>query len=168
MLGLPKGEVFLVPWTEKWEKAFTKEKQKIKDVLNFPIVAVHHIGSTAVEGLAAKPIIDIAIELENFETGKNAMKSLEEIGYTYHGTNILPERHYFTKGEPRTHQIHLYEHRNKYLLEQLGFRDYLRSNQETKMAYERLKHKLAEANASDKHRYAEAKTQFIQNVLKKH
>lgn len=63
MLGLPKGEVFLIPWTKDWEIEFLLEKSKIeKKIVNY-IVDIHHIGSTAVKNLSAKPIIDIAIEI---------------------------------------------------------------------------------------------------------
>lgn len=67
MLGLPKGVVFLVPWTSVWEVEFLLEKSKIEEVIGEQIVAVHHIGSTAVKHLSAKPIIDIAIEIKIFK-----------------------------------------------------------------------------------------------------
>lgn len=67
MLGLPKGQVFLVPWTEQWEIEFKEEERKIRSEINDSILATHHIGSTAIQGLSAKPIIDIAIEIKLFE-----------------------------------------------------------------------------------------------------
>lgn len=121
MLGLPKGEVFLIPWTEEWEKEFLLEQEKIQNKIGEYILDVHHIGSTAVKYLSAKPIIDIAVEIDEFSEGKNCVSSLKEIGYSYRGTNILPDRHYFNKGEPRTHQIHMYQSGNEHLLEQLKF-----------------------------------------------
>src|SRR5699024_9500226 len=125
MLGLPKGEVFLIPWTEEWKKEFLLEKEKIRETIGEKIIDIHHIGSTSVKYLSAKPIIDIAIEIKDFNDGKHISSSIEHLGYSYKGTNILPDRHYLIKGEPRTHQIHMYQHGNKYLLEQLRFRDYL-------------------------------------------
>lgn len=166
MLGLPKGEVFLVPWTQDWQIDFEKEKKQMQEALKPLEVKIHQIGSTAVENLSAKPIIDIAIELEDFEEGLKCIEPLEKIGYSYGGTNILPERYYFIKGEPRTHQIHMYEKDNKYLLEQLNFRDYLIENEQMKTEYEKIKQNLAKANIEDKHQYAEDKTAFIQAVLK--
>lgn len=166
MLGLPKGEVFLIPWTEKWEKEFLVEKEKIDAKIGKDIISIHHIGSTAVKGLSAKPIIDIAIEINNFEDGAYISSALETLGYGYKGTNILPDRHYFIKGEPRTHQIHMYQTGNKYLQEQLKFRDYLRENKKTRDQYEELKRNLASSNKNDKHKYAEDKTAFIKLILK--
>lgn len=166
MLGLPKGEVFLVPWTEDWTKAFLIEKKQIQNAIGQYAVAVHHIGSTAVKGLSAKPIIDIAVEIEYFSDGENCATYLEDLGYAYKGTNILPDRHYFNKGEPRTHQIHMYETGNRFLLAQLQFRDYLRSNEAARTDYQALKIKLAKANKFNKHKYADEKTNFINTVLK--
>src|SRR5690625_226732 len=113
MLGLPRGEVFLVPWTDAWFEEFKKEKERIHHQIGDYIVNIHHIGSTAVRGLRAKPIIDIAIELEDFNDGKECVDSLQSLNYTYGGTNVLPDRHYFSKGEPRTHQIHMYKTGNQ-------------------------------------------------------
>lgn len=124
MLGLPKGQVFLVPWTQEWQVAFEKEKKQMQEALEPLEVKIHHIGSTAVENLSAKPILDIAIELPDFEAGIKCIEPLEKMGYSYIGTNILPERYYFIKGEPRTHQIHMYEKKtniwlNNYILEMI-------------------------------------------------
>ena len=69
MLGLPYGKVFLVPWTEEWAIEFVKEKQFIEEQIGEHILAIHHIGSTSIPHLSAKPIIDIAIELENYRDG---------------------------------------------------------------------------------------------------
>nr|MDF9459814.1 GrpB family protein [Bacillus pumilus] len=167
MLGLPRGEVFLVPWSVEWVKEFEMEKKRIVEVIGQYTVNVHHIGSTAVKGLSAKPIIDIAIEIDDFLDGEQCVTALEGLGYSYKGTNVLPERHYFNKGEPRTHQIHMYQTGNRYLLEQLNFRDYLRSNELVRSEYERLKLNLSILNKNEKHKYAEGKTDFVQSILER-
>lgn len=164
MLGLPRGEVFLIPWTEEWEREFLLEKEKIQNEVGDYIVRIHHIGSTSVKKLSSKPIIDIAVEINDFSVGENCVSFLAKIGYSYKGINILPDRHYFSKGEPRTHQIHMYQRGNKYLHEQLKFRDYLRNNEKARIEYEELKYKLSELNYN-KHKYAEKKTQFVNSIL---
>ncbi|HDR5137463.1 TPA: GrpB family protein, partial [Bacillus anthracis] len=93
MLGLPYGKVFLVPWTEEWEFEFMKEKQFIEKQIGEHILAIHHIGSTAIPHLSAKPIIDIAIELENYRDGIHCIKKLELLNYKYR-KDVLPERYY--------------------------------------------------------------------------
>lgn len=165
MLGLPKGEVFLVPWTNDWEKEFLLEKERIQEVIGQNILAVHHIGSTAVKHLSAKPIIDIAIEVKGFQDGEKCVTALETLGYSYKGTNVLPDRYYFNKGEPRTHQIHMYQSGNKYLLEQLDFRDYLRNNETARIQYIKLKQELSTVNKNNKHKYADDKTNFVKSIL---
>ncbi|PRS73762.1 GrpB family protein [Bacillus sp. LNXM65] len=167
MLGLPRGVVFLVPWSVEWVKEFEMEKKRIVEVIGQYTVNVHHIGSTAVKGLSAKPIIDIAIEIDDFLDGEQCVTALEGLGYSYKGTNVLPERHYFNKGEPRTHQIHMYQTGNRYLLEQLNFRDYLRSNELVRSEYEQLKLNLSILNKNEKHKYAEGKTDFVQSILER-
>ncbi|MEH7636053.1 GrpB family protein [Bacillus pumilus] len=167
MLGLPRGEVFLVPWSAEWGKEFEREKKRIVGVIGQYTVNVHHIGSTAVNGLSAKPIIDIAIKIDYFFDGTQCVTALQGLGYSYRGTNVLPERHYFNKGEPRTHQIHMYQTGNRYLLEQLNFRDYLKSNELVRNEYEQLKLNLSSLNKNDKHKYAEGKTNFVQSILER-
>lgn len=80
---------------------------------------------------------------------------------------MLPERHYFSKGEPRTHQIHMYQTGNRYLLEQINFRDYLRSNKLARSEYQQLKLNLSSVNKNDKHKYAEGKTEFVKSILER-
>ncbi|TKH08573.1 GrpB family protein, partial [Bacillus wiedmannii] len=96
MLGLPYGKVFLVPWTVQWEIEFMKEKQFIEEQIGEHILAIHHIGSTSIPHLSAKPIIDIAIELEDYTDGLTCIKKLELLNYKYR-KDVLPERYYFNK-----------------------------------------------------------------------
>ncbi|WP_242320058.1 MULTISPECIES: GrpB family protein [Bacillus] len=145
---------------------FMKEKQLIEEQIGEHILAIHHIGSTSIPYLSAKPIIDIAIELENYTDGIHCIKKLKLLNYKYR-KEVLPERYYFNKGEPRTHQIHMYEQGNTYLIEQLQFRDYLIDNKTARMQYEQLKIQLSQANPTDKHKYAEDKTNFITSILTK-
>ncbi|MFJ8353698.1 GrpB family protein [Bacillus paramycoides] len=166
MLGLPYGKVFLVPWNKEWEIEFLKEKQLIEEYIGEHILTIHHIGSTSIPHLSAKPIIDIAIELNDFANGIESIKKLELLNYQYR-KDVLPERYYFNKGEPRTHQIHMYEQGNKYLMEQLKFRDYLIDNKTSRIQYEQLKIQLSKTNPNDKHKYAEDKTNFIKSILTK-
>jgi GrpB-like predicted nucleotidyltransferase (UPF0157 family) len=167
MLGLPKGEVYLIPWTNEWVDEFINESEKITSELGELVIAVHHIGSTAVRNLSAKPIIDIAIELQDFQLGKHCVQGLERIGYEYKGTDILPERYYFSKGEPRTHQIHMFQTGNIYLKKQLAFRDYLLNDNEALNEYQALKERLSRTHHTDKITYSHAKTDFINTIMEK-
>lgn len=167
MLGLPKGEVFLIPWTNEWVKEFKNESEKITSEIGELVLAIHHIGSTAVKDLSAKPIIDIAIELKDFQLGKQCVQGLERLGYEYKGTDILPDRHYFSKGEPRTHQIHMFQTGNIFLEKQLAFRDYLLNDNEALNEYQALKERLSRKHHNDKITYSHAKTEFINTIMEK-
>lgn len=166
MLGLPTGQVYLVPWTEQWTIEFMEEERRIRREIHESIVAIHHIGSTAVRGLPAKPIIDIAIELLSFDEGNRCVPGLEKLGYSYKGTDVLPDRHYFNKGEPRTHQIHMYQSGSENLNKQLLLRDYLNINKEARKEYQQLKECLAKEYSTNKFAYAEAKTNFINKIIR--
>lgn len=166
MLGLPKGQIFLVDWDKEWEILFDREKQKIFELFKNDNIEVHHIGSTSVKNLKAKPILDIAIEIDSFSDINKYIDRLKQLDYISIGNDILPDRYYFIKENPRTHQIHLFEKGNLYLEQQLKFRDILRTDSTIKNEYESLKLKLAAANTNDKHKYADLKTDFITNILK--
>jgi GrpB-like predicted nucleotidyltransferase (UPF0157 family) len=165
MLGLPKGEVFLLDSTDEWAKEFDSESGKIIDIIDDYIYAIHHIGSTAVAGLKAKPIIDIAIEIHEFELGYKCIEPLNSLGYKHRIIPELPDRHYWSKGEPRTHQIHMYAKGSKYLHQQLLFRDKLQEDSKLRTAYEALKVDLSNKNKNDKLTYADSKTNFIMSVV---
>lgn len=155
----------MAPWSPEWEQEYQHEEGRIQSTIGPFICAIHHIGSTAVRGLAAKPIIDVAIEIPRFQVGLQCVAGLECLGYAYKGTNVLPERYYFNKGRPRTHQIHMFEVGNQYLQKQLAFRDCLRESEPVRLQYEQLKRALAQEHSHDKLAYAEAKTDFIHAVL---
>lgn len=131
-------------------------------------ISVHHIGSTSVEFLKAKPVIDISVEIESFENIEKYINGLEQIGYVNMGKDILPGRYYFINGEPRTHQIHLFEKDNSLLKEQIVLRNILRENEKVRSDYEKLKLQLADVHKNDKHLYTDKKTEFIRSILNKY
>lgn len=165
MLGLPKGKVFLLDSTDEWRTEYENESQIIIMLIGKHINTIHHIGSTAVSGLKAKPIIDIAIELHEFEMGFECIDLLSQLGYRHRIILELPDRHYWSKGEPRTHQIHMYSKGSVHLYKQILFRDKLREDSVLRAEYESLKINLCNSNSNDKLTYADSKTQFIMSVI---
>lgn len=165
MLGLPNGVVTIAPWNREWSSYFEQERKSILDTMKDHHVIVHHIGSTAIKHLDAKPVLDIAIEVENFSAIKEQVQLLEQLGYHCMGDQILPDRFYFIKGDPRTHQIHFYRSGSSFLKEQLIFRDALREDGSLRQDYQKLKYKLATSFAEDKHTYAAMKTDFVNRVV---
>lgn len=165
MLGLPNGLVTIARWSPEWASYFEQERKRILDLMKDHHVIVHHIGSTAIKHLDAKPVLDIAIEVKDFSAIKEQIDLLEQLGYHCMGDQILPDRFYFIKGDSRTHQIHFYRSGSSFLQEQLVFRDALREDDSLRQAYQELKYELATSFAEDKHAYAAKKTDFVTCVI---
>jgi len=144
MLGLPKGIVRLEPHTERWQRLFAEEAVRVRETVGEYVAAIEHIGSTSIGGIAAKPIIDMAIAVEKAADGEKCVVPLENIGYEYRGENGITGRFYFVKGEPRTHHLHLVLADSDFWRSHLLFRDYLRENPSAAKDYEKLKIDLAE------------------------
>ncbi len=126
MLGLPKGTVKLEAHSERWQQCFVEEAARIRAAIGEVVASIEHIGSTSVRGIAAKPIIDIAVGVQKIADGKSCVRPLENIGYEYRGEHGIAGRFYFVKGEPRTHHLHLVEIGSDFWRSHLLFRDYLR------------------------------------------
>lgn len=97
------------PYNKKWVKKFEEEKDKLKLIFGTDIIKIYHIGSTAVEWLKAKPIIDIMPVVRDITTIDNYNKEMGRLGYIPKGENGIPGRRYFQKGgDNRTHHVHMY------------------------------------------------------------
>lgn len=110
VLGLERGVVRLVPYDPCWSLLFEEEKQRIQAVIGSWILDIQHVGSTFIPGCPAKPILDIAIAVANFEQAFICIPPLEQLGYSYQGEYGIPRRHYFVRRNPHsTHHIHMLE-----------------------------------------------------------
>jgi GrpB-like predicted nucleotidyltransferase (UPF0157 family) len=164
-IGLPKGMVALYPYTPAWKRLFEEEQTILKASLGDRILDIQHIGSTSIPGMVAKPILDIAIAVNDFEAAKVCIGPIERLGYQYRGEFGIPRRHYFVKGDPRTHHIHMVEITSQDWVNQLLFRDYLTHHPQSAQAYADLKIALAGQFPKDREVYLEGKAPFIQHVL---
>jgi GrpB-like predicted nucleotidyltransferase (UPF0157 family) len=164
-----EDEIHLVPYDPLWANKFDKEKKLIEQTLGGWIVGgVHHVGSTSIPGLSAKPVIDIMVGVKSLEEAKPCIDLLATINYEYFP--YRPEfMHWFCKPsmEHRTHHLYLMDPNSVEWKARLVFRDYLRSHPETKEAYEELKTTLAKKHKEDREAYTNAKTQFIEEVVEK-
>lgn len=156
--------VIVTAYNPEWKEMFEAEALLIQDILGDNCVAVHHIGSTAVKGLKAKPIIDIMPVVKRLETIDN--KRFEQIGYEALGEFGIPGRRYFRKGgQERTHQIHIFEQTNTREIERhLAVRDYLRCSKKAADAYGELKSKLAIQYPYDIEGYCDGKDEFVKSL----
>ncbi|KAM3091566.1 GrpB family protein [Phormidesmis sp. 146-35] len=165
-------EVVLVEYDPRWSLMFEEEAARVASVLSRDLVVrIDHIGSTAVPGLVAKPIIDLLVSVQSLVAARqSAVSPLEKLGYSYWFDNPDPQRMFFVKGlppnSPRTHHIHIVES-GSILLERLLFRDYLREHPDEALRYAQLKHCLAEQFPTDREAYTSGKTEYVQSVMKK-
>lgn len=166
-------EVEIVPYDPRWPEMFAKEAARLRAALPADLVlGVEHFGSTAVPGLAAKPIIDILIAVRSLaEAQERAIEPLEALDYVFWYDNPKTDRMYFVKGMPpygtrRTHHVHLTETSGE-MWGRLAFRDHLRTHPEDALRYERLKRDLAAAHRDDRDAYTDAKAAFVAEIMQK-
>lgn len=166
MIGLESGIVKLSPYTDEWQRLFEEEKERLQSVIGQHVLDIQHVGSTSIPGLSAKPIIDIAIAVNKFEEATICIHPIERLGYVYLGEYGISRRHYFQKGEPQTHHIHMNEIDSLDWEDQILFRDYLIRHSEVAQEYASLKMTLAQKFQKDRDRYVQEKAPFIEQVLR--
>ncbi len=164
-------KVSIIEYHPQWREMFEEEKQLLQAILVDVSVKVEHIGSTSIDGLAAKPIIDIMIGLPDFSVADDLVPRIEALGYEYikKYEDEMPFRRYFAKNlnRIRTHQIHMVEIDSEFWGRHISFRDYLRHNPAIANEYAALKKQLAECEWGDVNEYADAKTEFIKSIENK-
>ena len=165
-------KIILEEYSKKWEKEFFILKKKLRQKLSIKKdnVKVDHIGSTSVEGLTSKPIIDILIGIPQNNLD-NYIKPITELGFVYvkEYEDELPNRRFFYKNEKdkRIAHIHLVELSSLWYKRHITFRNELRNNSKTKIEYEKFKMSLANREWIDGNEYSNAKIDFIRAVEKK-
>jgi GrpB-like predicted nucleotidyltransferase (UPF0157 family) len=160
----------LVPYDPEWPHRFEQEKLALEGALGrLATGGIHHVGSTAVPGLSAKPIIDILVGIPSIEAGRDRIEMLKELKYLY-APYRSDEMVWFCKPSPRarTHHLHLVPTGAKRFHDELAFRDYLRQHSESAQAYAALKQKLAAQFEHDREAYTGAKADFVAAILKLH
>lgn len=167
LLGLKGGDVSVSPYREEWNILFELEKENIEETIGDYVVDIQHVGSTSIPGMSAKPVLDIAVAVRDFDQARICIEPLGGIGYEYRGENGIPRRHFFRKGFPRSHHIHMFEKSSADWKEIILFRDCLRSNQGLAGDYMRLKRNLANRYPKNRQSYQDGKGEFIEEVIKK-
>lgn len=157
-------KVAVVPYDPRWAEAYATERVALAASLGDVLVQTHHIGSTAVKDLAAKPIIDILLEVTSLELLDQRNNQLADMGYEAMGEYGIPGRRYFRKGGGnRTHQIHAFLSGDSHVLRHLAFRDYLVENRSVACEYGRLKTELAQKYPDDIEAYCDGKDSFVKH-----
>lgn len=155
-------KVIVTPYQAQWQALFNAEKALIEPILGANAVAIHHIGSTSVEGLAAKPVIDFLLEVKSLSQLDAQSARFTALGYEVMGELGITGRRYFRKGrESRTHHVHGFEQGDPHIDRHLAFRDYLRTHPDVCAQYQTLKFELAANHKDDIDAYCAGKDSFI-------
>lgn len=157
--------IVVVDYNFNWPILYEEEKQRLLDAIGEDVLDIQHIGSTSVPGLAAKPIIDMVASLRHFPPSASLISALEELGYHYQGELGVPGRHFFRRGSPRSHHLHLVEPNSEVWQKQVLFRDFLRVHPESAQRYDTLKRELAVQYRCDRTAYVNAKAPLIAELI---
>lgn len=156
-----------MPHDPRWREAFEAEAKHVAAALGENVVAVHHIGSTAIPDIYAKPIVDILVEVRDI-TGVDARgPEMESLGYEVMGEYGIPGRRYFRKDNRegiRTHHIHAFEAGSAEAEHHLAFRDYMTAHPAEAQSYSELKRKLADEHPHSIDGYMDGKDGFIKEM----
>ncbi len=161
--------VIVLPYDENWKKQFEEIKSEILNVTNDLIETIEHVGSTSVEGMSAKPCIDIDIVIKDYSVFEKLKKRLASIGYIHEGNLGIKDREAFTykhKEHLQLHHLYVCPKESEELKRHLTFRNYLRNNPAAIKAYSEIKEKGASLYPKDIEKYIEYKTPIIEKLYK--
>lgn len=164
---MANAPVELVPYDRAWTEKFESERELLARVLDEWLVgSIEHVGSTAVPGLVAKPVIDIMVGVESLAASEPAIRVLAGFDYCYspYKTDVM---HWFCKPRPehRTHHLHLIPFGSELWRDRLLFRDTLRCDRDVAELYQNLKQDLATRFRYDREAYTDGKSDFIARIL---
>jgi GrpB-like predicted nucleotidyltransferase (UPF0157 family) len=147
-----------------WKWLFRKEKALLRIAMRGHVLDIQHVGSTAIPGMIAKPIIDILAAVSDFERAFACVTAIEQLGYEYKGETENQRQYYFVKGEPARYHLYLVERSGEMWVSRIAFRDYLIGHPEIARQYAILKQKLAHQFADDLRAYQDGKLPFVEWV----
>ena len=159
--------IVLKEYDGSYPKKYFAEIELLEQTFSSLNPEFHHIGSTAIPNILSKPVIDIAVEVNPFPLDEDKLEMLYELGYVYWALNPDKNHQFFFKNLPRTHHLHVYPRGADKLKKEIVFRDLLIQSKELKNEYELLKKDLASKFSTDREKYTEMKTEFIQLTLER-
>ncbi|MGH9697009.1 MAG: GrpB family protein [Bryobacteraceae bacterium] len=165
LLGLEAGVVRLRDYSPRWAEMYALEAARICGALGCLALDVQHVGSTAIPGIKAKPILDIAVAVSSLADLPRFEAALTPLSYEYAHWAGVKNDLVFGKGKARTHLLHIVERDGEVWRDYLAFKSALLVNSELARQYEALKVALSQSNADNRAAYTDAKGEFIRNVL---
>jgi GrpB-like predicted nucleotidyltransferase (UPF0157 family) len=177
LFPISSSGIEIVQYDESWAETFKSIKEVISNSLSGLIIDIEHVGSTSIIGLAAKPIIDIDIVIEDYYVFPDVITGLEKLGYFHQEEWSFKGREAFGRKDELTpwdgkdtqwmeHHLYVCNKDSDELARHLAFRDYLRKNQEAVIEYENIKKTLANT-VKERSSYTSGKTEFVSEILKK-
>jgi GrpB-like predicted nucleotidyltransferase (UPF0157 family) len=160
--GREKREITIVDYDPSWPGRFERERERVRAALGPAALCIEHIGSTAVPGLAAKPIIDLMVTVRDPDDERAFGPALESAGYRL---RVREDGHRMFRTPELDVHVHVWRDSDPQVTRHLLFRDRLRSAPEDRRAYEQLKRRLARREWADMNDYADAKTDLIAAIL---
>ncbi len=165
VLGLENNVVRLSDHSSLWADLYREEEKRITAAIGHLIIDLQHIGSTAIPGIKAKPILDMLAGVAQLEKALLCKAPLEATGYDYIALAGIANDYVFGKGVPRTHYLHVVKYGGAKWANHLCFRDRLRRDPELAQAYEKLKEELSRKFSDSHAKYHDAKSKFINKVV---
>jgi|SRR5699024_1577516 len=170
MQGVDRSEVTLVPYHREWAKMFLTEKELLKSIIGKHVIDIQHFGSTAIGGIATKPVIDILVgvedlaDVERFDRKALATETYYQLGQVAQEGKIVFAKFPSLPDLRRTHYMHVVEHDGTWWKSHIGFRDALIANPSLAKEYEALKKELAKKYPQNVRAYSEEKAKWIQSI----
>jgi GrpB-like predicted nucleotidyltransferase (UPF0157 family) len=166
VIDLRKVEV--TTYNKAWPSMFEEEANELRKIFDSEVIKIHHIGSTSVKGLKAKPVIDIMPVVKNINRIDEFNTAMTDIGYEPKGENGITGRRFFQKGgDNRTHHVHIFRLGNPEIERHLAFRNYLRSHPDAVKEYGNLKEELSQRFPNDIEAYIHGKDQLVSEIEKR-
>jgi GrpB-like predicted nucleotidyltransferase (UPF0157 family) len=166
-LGLESGVVRLVEYNPEWPALFEAEAHRITAAVHPLRLVIHHTGSTAVPGLAAKPVLDMLAGYQEPALRADYIAAIIAADYRHRGDQEISGRDFFRRGDPRAYHLHLAQVDSEFWHDHLDFRDVLRTDAVLREAYGALKHELAVQHPFDRETYIDAKGPFVRHALRR-
>ena len=162
-------KIMVLPYDKEWKTAFEKIKNEIEDAIGDLIINIEHVGSTSVEGLSAKPCIDLDVVIKDYSVFDEVVRRLEKTGYIHEGNLGIKDREafkYSDKPHLMRHHMYVCPQVSEELHRHITFRDYLRSNPDAVKKYSVVKEMAANLYPDDIDKYIEYKTPCIEEMYK--
>lgn len=167
-MSLKVGTVVLEEYNSNWKEMYKKEEEILKQLLKDNVIEIRHVGSTSIEGLPAKPVIDIMVTVKNLKCVENFKHLFTEgLGYDFRDDGGVKGEYLVRKGseDARTHFIHIIEDKSDRYENFVYFKEYLENHPEKIEEYKNLKEELSLKFSDDRKSYTAGKNDFIQNII---